>query len=128
MRILWPHLTGATAQGMIPSECAAHAHRNDPRGDPAQEVAVVRDGDDGSLEALQGLLQHLLGGDVQVVGGLIQYQQRASTQHELGQRQARLLTAAQHLHLRQPAAIRAAQVQDGTAVSCNCAGQCLRTA
>ena len=56
---------------------AASTHRDDAGGDAAQEVAVVADGDDGAVEALQRLLQHLLAGDVQVVGRLVQHQQRS---------------------------------------------------
>ena len=37
----------------------------------------MADGDDGALEGADGLLQRLLAGDVQVVGGLVQDQQRA---------------------------------------------------
>src|SRR4029077_5707720 len=52
-----------------------HGHRAvldrpEPRRDRIDEVAVVRDEDDGAFEVLQGLLEHLLGRDVEVVGGL----------------------------------------------------------
>ncbi len=40
-----------------------------------EQIAVVRDDDGGSLEALQRRLQDLGGGDVDVVGGLVQHQQ-----------------------------------------------------
>ena len=89
-----------SARSLASSASARGARRDDARGDLAQEVAVVRDGDDRALERAQRVLQHLLGRDVQVVGRLVQHEQRARAQHELGQRQPRLLAAAQHAHLR----------------------------
>ena len=68
-----------------------------PRGDPPEEVAVVRDGDDGALERLERLLEHLLAGDVEVVGGLVQEEDVGGGDHELGERQPSLLTARQEL-------------------------------
>mmetsp|Transcript_37180 Transcript_37180/g.93314 ORF Transcript_37180/g.93314 Transcript_37180/m.93314 type:complete len:283 (-) Transcript_37180:2076-2924(-) len=47
---------------------------------------------------LDGLLEHLLGGNVQVVGRLVQDQQVARTQQHLAQSQPRLLAAAEHSH------------------------------
>ena len=48
---------------------------DDPRGDHIQEIAVVRDKDDGAGELAQELLQPQNGFGVQMVGGLVQEQQ-----------------------------------------------------
>ena len=57
------------------------------------------DGNDGAFELDQGLLQHLLGGDVQVICGLIQDQEGALSEHELSEGQPGLFASAQHIHL-----------------------------
>src|SRR3977135_4427943 len=49
----------------------------------------------GAFEARQRLLEHLRGGDVEVVGWLVQQQQAGVVEHQLGQRDAALLSAAQ---------------------------------
>ena len=64
----------------------SRAHRDDSRRDFPQEVSVVGDGDNGALKLHQSFFQHLLGGYVQVVGGLVKHQEGALCQHELGQR------------------------------------------
>ena len=80
-------------------------HRDDARGNLAQEVAVVGHRDDCSGEGDERLFQHLLRGDVQMVGGLVQHQQRPGGQHEFCQRQPGLFTPAQYPHLRGRAAV-----------------------
>ena len=59
----------------------------------------MRDCDDSALKLHKGFFQHFLGGDVQMVGGLVQHQEGATCQHELGQSQPRLLPTTQHIHL-----------------------------
>ena len=54
-----------------------HADRNHSGRNLAKEVSVMRDRNDAALKVGTGILQHLLAGDVQVVGGLIQDQERA---------------------------------------------------
>ena len=59
----------------------------------------MRDCNDGPLKLHQSLLQHFLGGDVKMVGGLIQDQEGALGQHELGQGQTSFLPTTQHFYL-----------------------------
>ena len=92
-------------EGAIIEREGGRAHRNDARGNLAQEVAVVGHRDDCAGEGDERLFQHLLGGDVQVVGGLVQHQQRPRGQHEFRQRQPCLFTPAEHPHLRGRAAV-----------------------
>ena len=65
----------------------------------------MTDGNEGALELLHSLFQHLLGGDVQVVGRLIQDKECSRGHHELGQGQPGFLSTAQHPHL-QPSSMR----------------------
>ena len=53
----------------------------------------MRDRDDGSLKRLERLLEHLLAGDVEVVGGLVEEEDIGGGDHELSERQPGLLTA-----------------------------------
>jgi len=77
-------------------------HSEDACGYLAQEESVVTNDDEGALELLERGLQHLLGGDVQVVGGLIQDQESGGRHHELGQSQPGFLPTAQHPSLQVP--------------------------
>ena len=54
-------------------------------GHSGDEVAVVGDHKYGPLVLHDGILQHLLGGDIKVVGGLIEHQQIAGGQQHQGQ-------------------------------------------
>ena len=51
--------------------------------------------DDRAFEVLQRLLEHLLGRDVEMVGGLVKQQQARVVEHQLRERDAALLSAAQ---------------------------------
>ena len=70
----------------------------DPLGDVVQEVAVVRDGQHGSLVVLQELLEpeHRL--RVQMVGGLVQEQQVRRLEQELAEGHATPLAAREVTH------------------------------
>ena len=57
----------------------------------------MRDEQDGSLERLQGLLQHVGAGDIQVVRGLVQAQQRRGGNEHLRQSQPAFLSAGKHV-------------------------------
>ena len=59
-------------------------YRDYPGGNLAQEVPVMGDCNDSALKLHEGFFKHLLGGDVQVVSGLIKHQEGAPCQHELG--------------------------------------------
>ena len=74
-------------------------HLDDTVRDAADEVAVVRDEQDGALEAVERLLKHVGAGDVQVVGGLVEAQQRLGRHQHLRQRKAALLAAGEHADL-----------------------------
>ena len=67
-------------------------------GDPVDEVPVVRDEHDGAREAHERVLEHLLGGEVEVVGGLVETQERGGPDEHLGQGHAGLFSARQHGH------------------------------
>src|SRR5437870_1137422 len=54
-------------------------------GQPVQEIAVVRDEDNGPTIALERRLDALAGGDVQVIGRLVQHEEVGAGGEELGQ-------------------------------------------
>ena len=54
-------------------------------GHLVEEVAVVGDEEDRTREDRQGLLQHLLGVDVQVVGRLVEQENVCPGDHQLCQ-------------------------------------------
>ena len=60
---------------------------------PPQERAVVRHEQHRALEAGQGVEQHVLGGEVQVVGGLVEHQEIGRIQHHPRDHEPRLLAA-----------------------------------
>ena len=69
-------------------------------GDQAvQEVAVVAYDDDGAFERGYGLLQHVLGAHVQMIGGLVQDEEVDRLQQEFNHGQAGAFAAAQHADL-----------------------------
>ena len=75
----------------IPDLDGAVGHRPD-------QVAVVGDEHDGSRVGLQGVLQHVTTGKVEVVGGLVQDQEVDRYGQRLGQRQAGLFATRQVTH------------------------------
>ncbi len=58
------------------------------------KIAVMGDIQDGALIAVDGVLQDFLGHYVQVVGGLVQYEEIGVAQHKLGQGDPAPLSAA----------------------------------
>ena len=67
----------------------------DSGGGPVDEIAVVRHVEDSSRVVVQGIFQNFLGGNIQVVGGLIQDQKIGLREHEFSQGYPSLLAAAQ---------------------------------
>ena len=67
-------------------------------GHGAHEVLVVGDEHDRALEVDERALQHVDRVDVEVVGGLVEEQQRVRRHEHLGERQARPLAAGEHAH------------------------------
>lgn len=65
----------------------------------AREPAVVRHRDDRPVEGFQPLLQRLGGLDVEVVGGLVQQQERGAGQLEQEDLEARLLATGERVEL-----------------------------
>ena len=59
----------------------------------------MADQHDGAGEVLQGVLEHVHRVDVQVVGGLVQAQERLGGHEHLGQGQTRLLAAGKDADL-----------------------------
>ena len=72
---------------------------DDAVGERAYEMSIVTDEHDGSLEAAQRLLADVDARNVQVVGGLVEAQQRRGSDEHLGERQTRLLATGKHAHL-----------------------------
>ena len=64
-----------------------------------KEVTVVAHEDERTVIVLQGLLEHILGLEVEVVGGLVEDEQVHGLEKEFEQRQASALTTGEHLHL-----------------------------
>src|SRR5699024_7088418 len=76
----------------------------------AREPAVVGDRDHGALETRKTLLERLRRYEVEVVGGLVEEQQRGTGEFEQEDLQARLLSARERLErllgrTRQPVAV-----------------------
>jgi hypothetical protein len=69
----------------------------DDVGDAVEHVAVVGDEDERSLELEQGFFEDLEGGDVEVVGGLVEHEQVGGLQHEARDEDAAALAAAEAL-------------------------------
>src|SRR5205823_14958716 len=65
------------------------------RADGLEEPAVVRDEHHRGVDRREALLEPLEGGDVEVVGGLVQEQQPRVAGEGTGQRRARQLAAAE---------------------------------
>ena len=63
-----------------------------------EEVAVVAYHDEGAVEVLKGLLEHILGLEVEMVGGLIEDEQVYGLQQELEDGKSRAFTAREHFH------------------------------
>ena len=59
----------------------------------------MADQHDGAGEVLQGVLEHVHRVDVQVVGGLVQAQERLGSHEHLGQGQARLFATGENADL-----------------------------
>ena len=64
-----------------------------------EEVAVVAHHDEGAVEVLQCLLQHVFGTEVEVVGRLVEDQQVDRFQQKLQDSQTGALATGEHLHL-----------------------------
>ena len=100
---------GARSRPPAPGRCAAGNTRSLPGKDRAapsftsrtrggqvlDEVAVVGHEDHGARELREGSQEHVLGGEVQVVGRLVQDQQVSGPKEQEQQRQAAPLPAAQ---------------------------------
>ena len=99
---LLPDGLGFQVGGVIARMREAPAIRqlDDPRGDHIQEVAVVRDKDDGAGELAQELLQPENGLGVQMVGGLVQQQQIRLGGQGAAERHAPLFAAGERPHQR----------------------------
>ena len=77
---------------------AGGGHLDDFGRDAVEQVTVVRNHDDGSIEFLQRVLQHLLASDIQVVGWFVQNQHVAALQHHDRKGHLCALTAGQAAH------------------------------
>src|ERR1035437_10167002 len=69
------------------------------RAQAAQEHAVVRDENHRPFEPLERLHQHLLGGQVQVIGGFVQHQEVRRVVEHTRHREARFLAAGERTDL-----------------------------
>ena len=68
-------------------------------GHGAYQVLVVADQHDGTGEVLQGVFEHVHRVDVQVVGGLVQAQERLGCHEHFGQGQTSLFAAGEDAYL-----------------------------
>src|SRR5262249_53348981 len=67
-----------------------------PGCDAVDEVTIVRDEYDRARELLERLLQHFLGREIQMVGRLVQAEERRRPDQHLRQGYASLLASGQH--------------------------------
>ena len=67
---------------------AAVFEGHDLVADAVEEVAVVGDADDGAFEDGEGFFQHAEGGEVEVVGGLVENDEVAAVLEDLGEHEA----------------------------------------
>ena len=72
-------------------------HLGDPRDDRVEEVAVVRDEDDGVRVVVEVLLEPVARLEVEVVGRLVEQQQVGAREQQLGERDAHLPAARERL-------------------------------
>ena len=63
-----------------------------------EQETVVGDQDEGARELEQGLFEHVEGGDVEVVGGLVEHQDVGGEEHQPGEHGARLLAPRELAH------------------------------
>ena len=70
----------------------------DPFRHVVEEVAIVRNGEDRALIALEELLEPQDGFGVQMVSGLVEQQQVGRLEKQAAQRHAATLAAGKHLH------------------------------
>ncbi len=70
----------------------------DLRHQAIEKLAVVRHDDGRAIEGLDGFLQHVFRGHVEVVGGLIEDQQVDGFEQQAYHGQARALTTREHFH------------------------------
>ena len=68
-------------------------------GDAVEKVAVVRDGDEGAVVAVQEVLQPVDGVEIEVVGGLVEEQGFGLAEEGLGEEDAHFLAALELAHL-----------------------------
>jgi len=61
-------------------------------------VPVVRDEEHGPVELAERADEHLLGGDVEVVGRLVEHEEVGRVEEHHRQHQPRLLAAGEHPH------------------------------
>ncbi len=95
----------------LPGNALVAVQFQDPARDVVEEVAVVRDGDDGPLVFLQVVFQPSYGFGVQMVGRLVQQQNIGFLQEQAAERNAAPLSAGQNFYGR--IARRAAQSVHG---------------
>ncbi len=86
----------------LPGNAAAAVEFEDPLGRVVEEVAIMRDRDDGAGEFLQELLEPFDRFGVEMVGRLVEQQHVGLRQQQAAERDAALLAARQRLDLRFP--------------------------
>ena len=71
----------------------------DFRDEAVEKLAVVADDDGRAVKGADGLLEHVLGGHVEVVGGLVEDEKVDWLEQELNHGQTTALATRKHLHL-----------------------------
>ncbi len=71
----------------------------DFRDKAVEKIAVVAHHDEGAVEILKCLLEHVFRAQIEVVGGLVEDEKIEGFEQEFEDGQSRALTAGQYLHL-----------------------------
>ena len=106
LQVVWLSMLGADA-GLLQDHVVVAAvvgddglvvDVGDVGADGVEEVAVVRDGDDGAVVADEEVLEPVDGFEVEIVGGLVEEQGLGVAEEGLGEQDADLLAALQLGH------------------------------
>ena len=82
----------------LPGDAVAVGEFEDPLGDVVEEVAVVRDGDDGALVAGEVLFEPVDGFGVEMVGGLVEQEDGGLLEQQAGEGDAATFAAGEGVH------------------------------
>src|SRR5690606_26114521 len=90
-----PTLQVRVVVAFVPGHAPIVFEREDRRGDAVEEVAVVGDDEAGAAELDDELFERAEGGDVEVVGRLVEHEQVRGVAQDLGEHHPRPLAAGE---------------------------------